>query len=264
MAHPKPHQRLTRFWQDDHGLSILLAFIATNIFILGPLRDIGFLGHFSLGIAFSLILLSGIAATARTRGVAIFFGVVALLTQVVHWVSWADPDRWLALPDALASLVATALLAGIITVQVFREGPVTLGRINGAITVYLLIGLMFDFAYTATRLVIPDAFTMTTPLPSDAAATSSFLYFSLSTLTTVGYGDIVAVNPLARSLANLESLIGQMFPAVLLARLVSMELYYRQRSFEREQAELDRRAIAREIARLLKDESKPDEGDRHR
>jgi len=263
MVHPKPRERLTRFWQDDHGLGILLAFIATSVFILGPLRDLGVLGHLSLGIAFSLILLSGLAATARTRGVAIFFAVVVLLTQVVHWVSWADPDNWLALPDALASLVATALLTGIITVQVFREGPVTLGRINGAITVYLLIGLIFDFAYTATRLAIPDAFAMTTPLPSDAAATSSFLYFSLSTLTTVGYGDIVAVNPLARSLANLESLIGQMFPAVLLARLVSMELYYRQRSFEREQAELDRRAIAGEIARMLKDESKPDEGTRH-
>ncbi|MEO8602953.1 MAG: ion channel [bacterium] len=259
MARSKPRQQLTRFWQDDIGLGILLAFIATNIFVLGPLRDIGFLGHFSLGIAFSLILLSGIAATAQSRGVAIFFGIVALLTQIVHWVSWADPTHWLEFPDAVASLVATALLTGIIITQVFREGPVTIGRINGAITVYLLVGLIFDFAYTAVRLQIPNAFAMTTPLPDDAAATSSFLYFSLSTLTTVGYGDIVAVNPLARSLANLEALIGQMFPAVLLARLVSMELYYRQRSFEREQAELDRRAIAREIAKMLKDDPGPDD-----
>jgi len=255
MAAPKPHERLTRFWQDDHGLGILLAFIAVNIFVIGPLRDIGFLGHISLGIAFGLILVSGIFATARSLPVAIFFAAVALFTQVVHWITWEDPNHWLALPDAIASLVATALLTGIVAVQVFREGPVTIGRINGAITVYLLVGLMFSFAYTATRLLVPNAFAMTTPLPNDSAATSSFLYFSLSTLTTVGYGDIVAVYPLARSLANLESLIGQMFPAVLLARLVSMELYYRQRNFEREQAELDRRAIAREIAKLLKEET---------
>ena len=54
------------------------------------------------------------------------------------------------------------------------------------------------------------------------------LYFSTTTLTTVSYGDITPLNPVARSLAALESVIGQLFPAVLLARLVSMELHYRQ------------------------------------
>jgi len=253
MAPTKPQEHLTRLWSQDRSLGLLLAFVAANIFILAPLRDTGVLGHLSLSIAFALILLSGIAVTARTRGVAIFFGGVALLTQMVHWATWIEPSGALRLPDALASMVATALLAGIIIAQVFREGPVTVGRLLGAITVYLLVGLLFDFAYTAVHLLVPNAFGMTTPLPDDRAATTSFLYFSLSTLTTVGYGDIVAINPWARSLATLESLLGQMFPAVLLARLVSMELYYRQRRFEREQAELDRRAIAREIAHLLKD-----------
>ena len=54
------------------------------------------------------------------------------------------------------------------------------------------------------------------------------MYFSFVTLTTVGYGDITAVHPVARSLAMAEALTGQLFPAMLLARLVSMELYYRQ------------------------------------
>ena len=54
------------------------------------------------------------------------------------------------------------------------------------------------------------------------------MYFSFVTLTTVGYGDITAVHPVARSLATAEALVGQLFPAILLARLVSMELYDRQ------------------------------------
>ena len=54
------------------------------------------------------------------------------------------------------------------------------------------------------------------------------LYFSMTTLTTVSFGDITPLNPVARSLAALESVIGQLFPPLLLARLVSVELHYRQ------------------------------------
>ena len=56
-----------------------------------------------------------------------------------------------------------------------------------------------------------------------------FLYFSFCTLTTAGYGDIVPVSPFARSLSNLESLIGMLYPSVLLARLLSMEFFYKNR-----------------------------------
>lgn len=253
---PAPHAALLHVWKADRGLAVLLGFILTNVFVLGPLRDVGVLGHLSLAIILALILISGIVATAASPRLVIFFSAVVVVTQVVHWVHWFDPSSSLTMriADLGASLIAVALLAGLIAVQMFREGPVTMNRIFGAITVYLLIGMMFEFAYTAVDLLLPHAFGNAAPMPGDTAATASFLYFSLSTLTTVGYGDIIAVHPIARSLANLESLIGQMFPAVLLARLVSMEIYYRQRAFEREQAELDRRLIAKEIAHLLKDE----------
>ena len=59
---------------------------------------------------------------------------------------------------------------------------------------------------------------------------SQMVYFSLSTLTTTGYGDIVPVYPFARSLANLESLLGQLFPAIFLARLVTLEVADRRSS----------------------------------
>ena len=55
------------------------------------------------------------------------------------------------------------------------------------------------------------------------------LYFSLTTLTTTGYGDIVPVDPLARSMANLESIIGQFYLAITVARLVTLELEHRRR-----------------------------------
>ncbi|MGZ3543276.1 MAG: potassium channel family protein [Vulcanimicrobiaceae bacterium] len=60
------------------------------------------------------------------------------------------------------------------------------------------------------------------PLPAKSAELSTFIYFSFVTLTTTGYGDIVPVNPLARSAANFEALTGQLFTATLLARLVTL------------------------------------------
>ncbi len=58
----------------------------------------------------------------------------------------------------------------------------------------------------------------------DRGLASSVIYFSFVTLTSVGYGDIVPVHPVARALANLEGIIGQLFPATLLARMVTLEL----------------------------------------
>jgi voltage-gated potassium channel Kch len=65
-------------------------------------------------------------------------------------------------------------------------------------------------------------------VPDEGTLASRLVYFSFVTLTTVGYGDMLAVHPAARSLAMLEALTGQLFPAVLIARLVSMEVVHRE------------------------------------
>jgi hypothetical protein len=72
--------------------------------------------------------------------------------------------------------------------------------------------------------IAPDAFT---GFPDGVGGPRGFaatIYFSFVTLTSTGYGDILPVNPFARSLANLESIVGQLFPATLLARLVAQSL----------------------------------------
>jgi hypothetical protein len=70
----------------------------------------------------------------------------------------------------------------------------------------------------------PDAFVNLVAPEGDPKEVAAMLYFSLTTLTTTGYGDIVAVDPFARSVANLESVLGQFFLAITVARLVTMEL----------------------------------------
>jgi hypothetical protein len=66
-------------------------------------------------------------------------------------------------------------------------------------------------------------------LHDDLAVAGNLIYFSFVTLTSVGYGDIVSLRPYARGLANVEAIIGQLYPATLLARLVTLELEHRSR-----------------------------------
>jgi voltage-gated potassium channel Kch len=104
---------------------------------------------------------------------------------------------------------------------VLRSGPVTRRRIEGAIAAYVLLGVTWAQAYEMVALAHAGAFAGRV---DDTGGFTGWLYYSFVTLTTVGYGDIVPVHPIARSLAVLEALTGQLYPAILLARLVSLEV----------------------------------------
>jgi len=89
---------------------------------------------------------------------------------------------------------------------------------------------MWAFAYKLVALYQPESFNIVhMPFAEhEYDLMEKFIYFNYVTLTTLGHGDIAAVSPVARTLAMLEALIGQLFPAILIARLLSMELYYRR------------------------------------
>jgi len=244
------------FWTSEWSLSCLLGFLVFTVFFAEPLANVGNTGHFILSAVFTAVLVTGIVTVAKSSTVAIAFGSVAVASVAIHWVRYASGDNALDALNALGTLTSLGLLAAIVLVQVFREGSVTFHRLQGAICVYLLLGLMWGAIYALIYVMHPNAFDFgrTGEPMTIAAARARFVYFSLTTLTTVGYGDITAVLPIARSMAMLEAVTGQLFPAILIARLVSMELYYRQRRFEREQAALDREELARAVARALRDQ----------
>jgi hypothetical protein len=84
--------------------------------------------------------------------------------------------------------------------------------------------LIWAFAYDLVILHAPQAFHADELTVQHGPLTPTLIYFSFATLTTVGYRDITPIHPIARSLAMLEAFVGQLFPAILIARLVAMEL----------------------------------------
>jgi Ion channel len=105
---------------------------------------------------------------------------------------------------------------------------VTMHRVQGAIVLYLNFALFFFVLYRLLEVLLPNPFVGLPPAGSEHASGAALLYFSFTTLTTAGYGDITPLHPLVRGLANLESVIGQLYPATLLARLVSLEIEHRR------------------------------------
>jgi hypothetical protein len=111
----------------------------------------------------------------------------------------------------------------IVAKQVFDEGVVTLHRIRGAMVIYLNISLLFALLDCLLVGFIPDAYTGI----SDDNSIETMLYFSLTTLTTLGYGDILAIHPFARNLAMLEAVMGQFYMGTMIAILVGLHIAQR-------------------------------------
>jgi Ion channel len=122
---------------------------------------------------------------------------------------------------ALTTLSAFLLLAIAVGINVFAFGHAVSDRVFGAVVLYLLLGILWAVAYQLVARLSPGAFAGHTDAGGELA---EWAYFSFVTLTTVGYGDITPVALGARSLAILEALVGQLYPAVIIARLVSLQV----------------------------------------
>lgn len=218
-------------WLRDEGLTVLLGALLLMIFIVNPIAASGvFRGYAAVihDLWLALTLLSGVYAVGWRRKAAAVVVVSAAVLFALRVLGFAGGAGALGLVvDSVLMIFLISTLGLIVVWQTFREGPITRQRVQGSIIIYLLLGLLWAEAYTLAAHLDSDSFAGN--LGTEWNALSGRLtYFSFVTLTTVGYGDILPTSMVTRTLANLEGLIGQLFPAILIARLVSMEIATRQ------------------------------------
>jgi Ion channel len=178
-------------------------------------------------IFLSILLLSVLYVFPRRQ-----FTVAAILAVPAlsgRWLLSLHPSTELIMVVALCWAVFLAFAAVVILRHVLAATRVSNDTISGAICCYLLLGVFFAFLYAAVALAYPGSFiidgkTITANLTSFfyQHEIGRLIYFSFVTLATVGYGDITPLSPPARSLAMLESVAGQFYVAILIARLVSI------------------------------------------
>jgi hypothetical protein len=215
------------------SLSALLIVQCLTQFVVIPFGATHASGHLLLDVCHLTFTAVCIAALTRhlavraalLAGLAVLAVVPALGRRASEQLGLDSTTLHEAI--ALVALAFNGLFTALIARHVFGPGRVTAHRVWGAVLLYLNVSAIFAILYSLLLTHAPGAIASTTSSPLDlhpGVKMAELTYFSLATITTAGYGDFAPVHPLARSLANLESIIGQLFPATLLARLVALHL----------------------------------------
>jgi hypothetical protein len=217
------------FWADETGLTSLLIFSLGYFIVLNSLSEFWF-GRLTAHLFFSLIIVTGALTTFKKRWLSFLVIILAVVSLALNWSEELRIAGDLAVLANSLSLTYLGILLAMVIAQVFRDGPVTAHRIRGAIVIYLLLGVMWAFMYQMVALTIPQSFRLPEGMTAGDpdALRRELTYFSVVTLTTTGYGDITAVHPVARTLVMLEALVGQLYPAIVLAWLVSLAIMHQK------------------------------------
>ncbi|RPH74716.1 two pore domain potassium channel family protein, partial [bacterium] len=195
---------------------------------LGPFID-STLVRMLTSLFLSLLMVAGVANMSPRRGVRFGAGLVAFAAIILRWMTHIMPGPAILLGSSCTSLFFMALLTLGILYKVFsNDKPVTSHRIRGAVAAYLLFGITWSILYGILDQTLTQAFNV--PAASGLYGPDrqeQLTYFSFVTLATLGYGDITPIHGVSRMFAIMEAMIGQLYPATLLARLVSLEVSHR-------------------------------------
>jgi len=212
---------------------MLLFLVSTSLLILSfPLIQ----NHYShflfiIELLFNLLLIIGINLVSRNKKIVTTSLLLAVMAIIIVWFDYILHSRPLLLFGLLTETVFACIAVITIIQHVLQYKKVTEDKIYGAMSAYLLIGIVWSLIYSIIELADPNSFFFANGfiinqqiLAPHRFYFSQFLYFSFVTISTLGYGDIVPVSGPARLFSSLEAITGQLYVAVLIARLVGLHI----------------------------------------
>jgi voltage-gated potassium channel len=205
-------------WRFANLLATLLLLIAIHPFAAGfdwePL---------ALDVFLTLVVVAAALAVSRSTSLQILAFTFGLPVLGSRWLDHLFPAHELR----MFGLATGAAFLGYVFVRVLahvlRQATVTSETLYAALCVYLLFGLFWGLVFALLEQVSPGSFAFPAAEPS-ADRIRELVYYSVVTLTTVGYGDTTPVTSVAQGFSNLEAVLGQIYLAVLIARLVGLHI----------------------------------------
>ncbi len=214
------------FWRGDLGLTLLSISFAVEIFVITPLREVGVPGRLFFNLIVSALMVSAAIAGSRSLVWKTILVAAVAVTGIVLIASRMNPSVTLHLLGSVLTSITLLLYVHVVLVVMFRGGPITWSRIQGAVVAYFLVGMAFASAFEFLETRTPGSFQfMSQPVDFDQL-TARMTYYSFSVLTTVG-SPITTTDAWARSLTTAEAIIGQLFPTMLIGALVAMAIQTR-------------------------------------
>lgn len=189
---------------------LLMAFLV--LFLVQPIFSgnqilLTFMGD----IVFSIVIGTTTYALSTRRQYMIFALLLGLPAIILRWLYWVYLEQYLWVASYLLGISVLLFCNFELLSFIMQVKKVSQHTINAAICIYLSLGVAWGMAYILVETLSPGSFTL-----------ANMLYYSIVTLTTLGYGDITPVTPWAKNLSALEAVIGQVYLTVLVARLVSL------------------------------------------
>lgn len=202
----------------DRFLFLIVLIVA--LIVLGPFVE-GFMGlSLFMDLLFSIIFITTIYAASQKKSHIIIAVILVIPTLLALWSENIAISNTLVTIGHICGLILFAFAVISILIYIFSAQVVTRQTISAAIVVYLLIALMWTFIYRLMEILYPASFAFAHSKLQDAE--NIYLYFSLVTITTLGYGDITPIGRQVTSLAVLEAVTGQIYLVVVVAWFVGM------------------------------------------
>lgn len=214
---------MSDFWKGDLGLTLITICLVTQIFLVTPLHEEGLRIRFVFDILLAVLMVYGMVSVGRNRTAKKVVVAVVVICGVVLLAARIHPTIPLQRAGSIVATITLGLYFLVVLVLMFRGGPITWSRIQGGIAAYLLVGMTWASAYQVIEQFSPGAFQFVTRPESFDELISKMTYYSFSILTTVG-SNIAPISPFARSLTMAESVVGQLFPAILISAIVAMAM----------------------------------------
>ena len=175
-----------------------------------------------MDIFFTTTLIFGTYAASKKTYIAITAVSLALPMLVLIWTSHFTDIPFLVFLGNCFAIAFLAFLVIVILSFIFSEHEVTINVIYASIVVYLLIAIMWAFVYSVLESIHPGSFAAGEG--QIEAGRRLYIYYSFVTITTLGYGDITPTTDLSNTFSFLEAVTGQLYIAILIARLVGIQI----------------------------------------
>ena len=197
---------------------------------LAPYPSLAILAHASLSVA----MLFAVYTVQKQQQQRSFAMILLLPLLALYWLGIYDIVGFSKLGSDLFFVLYFGLLVYSYVRQIIRSPRVTANLLYATFCLYLIIGLFWGSLYTLLDELMPGAYSGVLLDNVPDRSIHAFNYFSMVTLTTLGYGDITPQTPGAAALCQMEAIVGQFFTAVLVAWLVGMYISDRQNIKEKE------------------------------
>lgn len=215
----------------DGKISILgsryayLLFSLIAFFLVNPFLTASHFSDMILCFFFSLVIIFSFPAMMRNRYFVTLMLILGLFSYASYWyILWIDPSKTAYVIHFTFNILFLSLINFSVIHAITKHREITADTLFGAICAYLLIGFIWSFVYLLIATIDPSSFSIHMDHDPVRARIDHFIYYSFVTLTTVGYGDILAMKSVARTFSWLEAVIGQVYLAVWISQLVGLRI----------------------------------------